>query len=309
LGYRRRFWPHFFFHITDVQNAASILASGRLLCRHRALSTRQMVSENASAEILGQTAPWLFDYVRLYFRPRTPTFYRNEGIRPIGYRELDAHCPVPVALLFDAKDIAGRSEVGFSDGNLASSAALRGADVRFLRGLDFHDIYHEGQMPENDKPRLTARRQAEIIVPGELGIDALKYVVTRSNPERQTLLTLLHERGAAVMQEAVAVDAGLFHGLWTYVERVTLLGREVRLVFNPDTETPGPFAAVFDWSDPASGASTRTTGSLRGLGNVAIPVPTDYENRAVRLSLSLDGCLAFTGVLEPLPSMTIITRQ
>jgi hypothetical protein len=308
LGYTRRFWPRFFFHVTDVHNAASILASGRLVCRNRAQSTRLMVSDNASAEILGQTAPWLFDYVRLYFRPRTPTFFRNEGIRPYGSRDLDAHCPMPVALLFDARDIAGRAGVQFSNGNLASPSALRGEGVTFLRGLDFRDIYHEGPMAESEKPRLTSRRQAEVIVPGELGLGALRFVVTRSDPERQTLLTLLRDRGVATPVD-ITVDPGLFHGQWTYIERVALIERQVRLVFNPDTRTPGPFATDLDWSDPAAGGPVRTTGSLRGLGNVAVSVPPGYENRAVRLTVSLDDCLAFSGTLEPLPSATIIARH
>ena len=194
LGRQRRIWPQFFFHVTDVQNAASILAAGRLLCRTRLLSERSMVSDNASGEILDRTPSWLFDFVRLYFRPRTPTFYRNEGIRPFGYRQLDAHCPMPIALLFDAKAVAGESGVRFSDGNLASATASLGEDVEFLRLLDFQEIYHAGPMAPEATGRITARRGAEIIVPGELALDALRYVVARSPAERQTLLTLLQAR-------------------------------------------------------------------------------------------------------------------
>jgi hypothetical protein len=108
LGNRRRRWPRFFFHITDVRYAASILADALLVSRAQASSEQEMVVGNASPDVLDQTPSWVFDYVRLYFRPRTPTFYRNEGIRPPGYRQMGASFPVPVAFMFDAKDVAGR---------------------------------------------------------------------------------------------------------------------------------------------------------------------------------------------------------
>ena len=75
LGYGRRFWPRFFFHVTNIENAASILRNGRLLSRPRALAEQCMVTDNASAEVLEESEPWLFDHARLYFRPRTPTFW------------------------------------------------------------------------------------------------------------------------------------------------------------------------------------------------------------------------------------------
>lgn len=308
LGYRRRRWPRFFFHITDVRLATSILADARLLCRARASSSQEMAVGNASPDVLERTPSWVFDYVRLYFRPRTPTFYRNEGIRPPGYRQMGAHCPVPVAFLFDAKDIAGRAGVRFSDGNLASSSAMHGEDAQFLHSLDFRDIYHDGAMGLDNRSRLTSRRQAEIIVPGELGLEALIHIATRSPAERQTLMTLLQKEdvSSAVAPEMIIVDSGLFFCEWTYIDSVALLGSTIRCLFNPDSQTPGPFTAVFEWSDPAGGTSMRTTHSLRALGNVTVPVPGAFEGNAVRLTIRLDDALAFSGTLEPLPSGTML---
>jgi hypothetical protein len=308
LGRPRQFWPRFFFHVTDVQNAASIFACGRLLCRNRARSEQRMATKTASADILGQTSPWLFDFVRLYFRPRTPTFYRNEGIRPIGFRDLDAHCPVPIALLFDAKDVAGRAGVQFSDGNLAGRLAARGEDARFLCGLDFREIYHEGTMPGAEKARLTARRQAEIIVPGELDLEALRFVVTRSTAERQTLLTLLGDMAVAALPQIV-VAPSLFHGRWTYVEQASLSRNVVHFLFNPDAQNPMVFHARSTWADPVSGASLQTNERLRALGNVNVPVPGQFHDRPLRLTVHLDDALAFAGVLEPLPTTAMISPR
>jgi hypothetical protein len=308
LGYRRRQWPRFFYHVTDVRYAASILEQARLLCRARAPSQQQMTAGNASPDVLDQTPSWVFDYVRLYFRPRTPTFYRNEGIRPPDHRQMGAHCPVPVAFMFDAKDVAGRAGVRFSDRNLASPSAMHGDDANFLHSLNFRDIYHDGPMGLEDRSRLTSRRQAEIIVPGELGLDALVRVATRSPAERQTLLSLLEKgRGSsAAAPEMITVDSGLFFCKWTYIESVALLGSTIRCLFNPDSQMSLPLAAVFEWSDSAGNTSTRTTHSLRALGNVTVPVPGEFQGRAVRLSIWLDDALAFSGTLESLPSGTML---
>jgi hypothetical protein len=306
LGRQRQFWPRFFFHITEVQNAAAILASGRLVCRARALAEQRMISDNASAEILSQSPPWLFDFVRLYFRPRTPTFYRNEGIRPRGLRDLDAHCPMPVAFMFDSISIAGRTGVQFSDGNLANHASRHGQDISFLRSLNFRDIYHEGRMDPLDNSRLTSRRQAEVIVPGELGFESLRHVATRSEAERETLLTLLQDSGEIIAPPEISVDPAVFFGTWTYVERATHMGGDVRFLFNPDTPNAVLFDAEFEWSDPPQETSTRTASSIRALGHVTVPIPACFQGRAVRLKVHLDGALAFFAMLAPIPSATII---
>ena len=308
LGYRRARWPRYFFHITDVQNAAAILAEGRLYCRRQAAAAQRIVVDNASAEILDQSAPWLFDYVRLYFRPLTPTFYRNEGIRPPAFRQLGAHCPVPIALLFDAKGIAGQAGVRFSDSNLASASARHGDDEAFLRALDFQEIYHNQPIRPEDRSRIISRRQAEIIVPGDLGLEALRLVAVRSPAERLTLLTLLEQRlGSGVLtSDMVIVEPSLFFCEWTYVEEVVLPGDTVRFLFNPYSETPGPFAAQIDWIDVASGAALQTTGSMRCLGHLSVPVPDGLQGRPIRLTVRLDHALAFAGVLAPVPAVTLI---
>jgi hypothetical protein len=308
LGYRRAHWPRFFFHITGVQNASSILTDGRIYCRRQAVTAQRMVVDNASADILDQSSPWITEYVRLYFRPRTPTFYRNEGIRPPTYRKLGAHCPVPVALLFDAKEIAGRAGVRFSDGNLASAAARHGDDAAFLRTLNFPEIYHVGPIGPVDRSRITSRRQAEITVPGELGLEALRLVAARSPAERLTLLTLLkQQQGSTIVQpDMVIVEPSLFFCEWTYIEEVTLASDTVRLLFNPYSETPGPFSAEIDWIDSASGTSMTTTGSMRCLGHVTVPVPDRFRGRPVHVTVRLDRALAFSGPLAPVPSATLI---
>ncbi|MCK4449304.1 MAG: DUF4433 domain-containing protein, partial [Anaerolineae bacterium] len=72
-------WPRYVYHFTDVRNAASIIQSGHLYSRAGAERRNLMKIDNASPQIIQQTRPEHLEYVRLYFRPRTPTQYRNEG--------------------------------------------------------------------------------------------------------------------------------------------------------------------------------------------------------------------------------------
>ena len=103
LGTARRWWPDYVFHFTDLQNAVSILKTGALFSRVETQNLGLMDTDNASQEILGSTDNEYKDYVRLYFRPKTPTQFHNEGFRPINQRWQGAHCPVPIYFLFDSR--------------------------------------------------------------------------------------------------------------------------------------------------------------------------------------------------------------
>lgn len=123
LDQARRVWPHYLFHVTDARNVPSIAVAEKLLCRSVAVASGVLRTDSASSEIIAQTSARYRNEVRLYFRPRAPTFYHNEGIRPQGARYKDAHCPMPVVMLFAAKQILGSLDTRFSDGSLASGRA------------------------------------------------------------------------------------------------------------------------------------------------------------------------------------------
>ena len=80
----RRFWPRWLFRSDHVENAAAILNSGRLLSRAAAEDGDLIRTDSGSQQYVGQLSSPHRNLVRLYFRPRTPTQYANEGIRPRG---------------------------------------------------------------------------------------------------------------------------------------------------------------------------------------------------------------------------------
>ena len=307
---RQREWPRFFFHVTDASNVVSILRDRELLCRDVVHATGRMQNDNASAEVLEGTHPAHFEAVRLYFRPRTPTFWHNEGICPRGrctkYR---AHCPMPVALLFDSADVAGRLGVSFSDGNLASSATRVGSDLTFLRSLSFNEIYHDQPLPAADKARIQAARQAEIMVPNGLPLIAVRRVVSRSHAERQTLLTSLDDAGVELplSSDMIVADYRCFHGHRTYVERVAHDGERLIVAFNQLTETPGPYTADLVATQVDSGETSTKSFSIRADTTLRCELPRQFWHQTLRIDLYLDQYRAFSGVVNPVSPMSLLS--
>lgn len=75
------FIAQFAYHYTDIHNAINILKEGKLYSRNLAIEKGLMVNDNASEEVISNTRSSVFDCVRLYFRPKTPTQYYNEGYK------------------------------------------------------------------------------------------------------------------------------------------------------------------------------------------------------------------------------------
>ncbi len=251
----RKWWPKFVFHYTDIRNAVETLKSNKLICRQTLEDKRRMLVDNASPAVIQNTGNSVKEYVRLYFRPKTPTQYSNEGIRPFQMLKYGAHCPVPVFFLFDSAEILTRVGSCFSDGNLASSQYRFGNDAGFLRALPFNKIYHTGYFDTHQNNDLIFHRNAEVIVPKELDLSALRYILCRSPAERDSFLHLLPTRVWDNWYKKIFVEGRLvlFERRWTFVERVDLSEKGVTFHFSPDTKTPGPFKLYFELIDTNNG--------------------------------------------------------
>lgn len=242
LGTARRWWPDYVFHYTDIQNAVSILKTGALFSRVEAQKLGLMDTDNASQEILGTTNNEWKDYVRLYFRPRTPTQFRNEGFRPVGQRWQGAHCPVPVYFLFDSKSVLSHADSQFTDGNLASGP-MAFSDAADLEQIPFMHVYHDSSIPDDLKSKIIFHRNAEVVVPKQMDLGALRYIVCRSQAEYETLLHLLPTSTARRWRRNIIKDnkTRLFFKRWAYVQSVELSNSQMVFHFNEFPQYTGPF--------------------------------------------------------------------
>lgn len=299
LGTARRWWPDYLFHYTDIDNALSIIRQGALFSRNEAQRRGLMATDNASPDIIDNTNAEWKDYVRLYFRPKTPTQYRNEGFRPIENRYQNAHCPLPIYFIFDSKEILTLPDCRFSDGNLAAANPNVFSAAADLEKMPFEHIYHEGSIPNVTRSQITFHKNAEVIVPTQLGLSALRYIVCRSQAEYETFLHLLPRSARAHWRNNIRIDnhrTRLFFKRWAYVESVELNSSHIAFHFNKFPEHPAPFHASASIADTLSGKqfplveqalTANATLSLR-LSDAA-PL-FDYFAR-----LTLDGQIAYAG--------------
>jgi len=297
-------WPRYVFHFAPIENAVRILDDNELRCRNLLEDSGSTFRDAASPEIIATTDHDVKNFVRLYFRPRTPTQFHNEGIRPRDkLTSLNAHCPVPIFFLFKSADILTRLDCHFTDGNPARRRAIYGNDTTFLKNLPFKKIYHTGSLgPDSpEKDAIIFHRNAEVIIPERLDLSALSLLACRSPAEKDTFLNLLPEAVRKKYQNRIQVAPVQLHEKkWTFVEQVTLDQEYIVVRFSPDTLTPGPFLAQFELYNLETGKSDIQ--QIRNFNVRAEPNPFGIE-LTLRPShylfrITLDGNLAYQNTFQ-----------
>ncbi|NLD73267.1 MAG: DUF4433 domain-containing protein [Chloroflexi bacterium] len=275
---------------------SSILRSGRLLCRSEAASRGELLVSSGSQVELSRTAASVKQRVRLYFRPKTPTQYHAEGIKSAfalqRSRYPDAHCPVPVFLLFDAADVLTRSGTMFSDGGLNTTDPIFYSTAAELAAMPWRLIYHVGSFDSARDRSILHHRQAEVVIPHELDLEALKLIVCRSEAEKDTLLHLMGPNLSRQYHKRVVATGrlSLHERTHTFVDKAVLSSDAAVFRFSPDTKSPGPFDARFI----IEGQNTVHETSHRILANRSLRV-TFQPLSSYSITLLLDGHLAYAG--------------
>jgi ssDNA thymidine ADP-ribosyltransferase, DarT len=303
LGPARRWWPNFLFRFDDIEAVGSILKSGHLLSRHEAESRELLMRDCASPEIIAATAEEHQRCARLYFRPLTPMQFTIEGVRP-PRSIVRAHCPVPVLLLFDSMEVLGREATRFSDGNLAAGDSKTGSDADFFETIPFDLVYHNDWMPLDKKSKITRHRHAEAIVPTELDLDPVKFVVCRSQAERETLLYLLDAPTRDRWSAITITKHNLHWRTWNFVEEVSFDGQRLTFRFNRSYTAAGPFRATCSIDGMESGERyTWEEDDFEIAESGILQFKVEQPEDRLRAELRFDGALVYqselTVVSEP----------
>ena len=97
---------------------------------------------------------------RFYYKEKTPTLYRNEGIKVSNSRP---HVPIPVYLLFD-EELLYLDNTVFTDCNAGSTYCNFGKSGEFFENMGWDVIFHRGPMYEDDdRMYITRKRNAELL--------------------------------------------------------------------------------------------------------------------------------------------------
>ena len=299
----RKYWPHWLFRSDHVENAALILNSGKVVSRAVAESNSLIVKDAGSPQHINELALEHRNYVRLYFRPRTPTQYANEGIRPKSEIEYAAHMPVPIFLLFSVSLLTERG-VRFSRGRL-----MRGTDIgetaEFLREINFSEVYHDsavGRLGESQRrSNILNARHSEVLVKDELPLTHLKHIVCRSASERETFLNLLEAKVRSKWISRIHVDEGqrrLFYKRGIFVEGADLSHKKSRLFFytNIGDAMRGPFNLHIAWTSNKSLREYTYPEFVVSKDPLVIRLPK--KSSRYRLRITLNGDLAYFGVFD-----------
>lgn len=313
-GFRARsksrvsWWTEFAYHYTDVRNAANIISERCLYCRETALTKGLMINDNANQEVISQSES-AHRWVRLYFRPRTPTQYRNEGIRPRAFRG-SGHCPVPVFFFFDLDCILRAEGSQFTPGGMNKKyempAIYSRPDELDSNLMPAREIYHYGAYNPEREGHIKDRRHAEILLPEPVDLDeCLKWIVCRSPAEREALLCLIGSKNRKRYERLIRVGKGdLFERRWPYVESVDVShtkskdGTDVtRIAFHffPESQQRSIFDYTARIKDLETGKNYSLTEKYDHGGNRPLLLYVRDVIKEIRVELLLEGDLAFAG--------------
>ena len=303
----RNWWVDYLFHFTDIKNAVNVLNQGFLFSRQEAIDKNLLIDDIASSQIIRQTKRTFTDHVRFYFRPLTPTAYQNEGFRPLNQLYQDAHCPVPVYLLFNLREVLARNDSKFSNGSLARHQHdIFDSPDEFVR-LPFEDIYHNSAWGHEDPSRqgeIKNRRHAEVIVPKAISLNYLEFIVCRSQAEYATLYNLL---STSVWQHwkpkiAVSKRRQLFNNAWLYAKECTLESKGTKVQFNSPNQQRffGPFNVRVDITDKTTSHTYyyehRYTDVVAEMPNLQLSLDlSDINSVNYTARVTVDGKLAYLG--------------
>ena len=209
--------------------------------------------------------------------------------------------PVPVYLLFSSS-LLQEQGVKFSPGRLTKKSQL-GQSARVLADMDFKAIFHDrsvGVQGTHGRSDVLFSRLAEVLVQDRLSFDHLKFIVCRSEPERDPLLLLLNETARKKWIRKVVVDEGhrrLFFKQTTFVKSVYLSQHEARFAFYHDIaqDMRGPFNFRVEWTSRGQSWARHYLDFMIQSQPEVIPVPRGANPGNYGIRLTLDGETAYIG--------------
>lgn len=292
-GGSRRWWPNFVYHTTSLENAVSVLIDEKIYSRNEVLQRARLKCDIADTAVINGTDDKWKAYSRFYLRPKTPTLYINEGVKPWNEIRNNAHCAVPISFLFNSKKILTRDDCIFSDGNLGSGSVRTGNDAQFFLDLPFDKIFHSS--PHNDRA-ITFHRNAEVVIPNSIDLAALEYITCRSEAEKETLMELLGYATMMKWKDKIGVSSyAVFNEEWNFIRAVKWTGTTIVIKFNEQrSKARGPFR--FSWEIvqvwDASQSATYNEDNYTLPNDLEI-VLNSYSNKSIKIWIKLDTNLVY----------------
>lgn len=289
----RRNWPARLFRHEPLESALAVINSGLLKSRNGAAG--HIAHDVAPDDIIGANE-LAHDYVRLYFRPRTPTQWNIEGIREPSDFYHGKHAPVLFMFLFNAKKILTTPGVMFSDGNMQSGASQTSDNDANFAALDFASIYHEGPIPADQRDHVRRSRCAEVLCANPLVLNGnLEAVICRSDAERRLLLNELGPNFDNGDRVRVFKEPGIFNADFAFVESADLTEEGLLVRFHPPNRGAREGRVQVTITSASSNRLMKRWDQSLDLGK-RWQFKADLEDGSYRIEILLRDCLAFRAV-------------
>jgi ssDNA thymidine ADP-ribosyltransferase, DarT len=157
-----------FYHMTSFENLYSILKEGKFYPREKSRMVTDMISIIPKTEnTLFESDTYVQNFVRLYFRPKTPTFWHFESYGKMVLIKLS-----PKLLSLEGAKIS-RGRAGREDSILGSPK-----DNTFLDQVDFNLLF-KSSAPPSDKVEKNMRH-TELLIPNNLPISFVDTIIFKS---------------------------------------------------------------------------------------------------------------------------------
>lgn len=200
-----------FIHTTTFENFIGIMHDKYLYSRNKINELNKKNIDIANEDVIKNTSNDIKKMVRFYWRSKTPTNYTNEGIKPErilineGY---SAHSPIPVVLIFDVS-IAFMKNVRFSDGNCGSHNCSITDNITTITDFNWDYVFHNQETYDR---KILYNRQAELLLPNQIGTDSIIKIVFRSKCDKENAEKLLGK------DERFCIDDTYFCNNFLYVK-------------------------------------------------------------------------------------------
>lgn len=274
----RFWWPYFLFHFTDMNTVVNTLIG------------EELQSPFASGEDFNSR--W-DKFVKLYFRPRTPDLFHVEGFRSGLSAPVENYAPIPIYLLFDLEAVILDQNARFADGDPEKTKKTY-KTPSYFRDMPFEQIYHDSWFMPDEKEEIMRYREAQVLMPNRIGLEALQLIWVRSPAEYETLRQMMPPAIWHKWRDKITArtDYHLFNNKRTYVHYVALEQKQARLTFNPCQYDCQPFMASAEIEYADGEIVTWQDDEFIANKDLLIKLP---RKEAYTLTFKLGGDIAYKG--------------
>lgn len=209
-----------FIHSTNFDNFIKIIKSKELCSRDYLLKNGISFNDIANQNIVTQQEN-LRKYVRFYFRCKTPTYYRNEGIKSeksLNKENNKAHSAIPVILIFNA-EIAKNDNCRYKAQNRMNEQCKN--SIFLLREYWDYIFQNDSISFINKNYKQFAKyKMAEFLYPEKISTNYIVKIIFRSICDKERAIQILGDNPLFEVNDSYFCNNYLYPKEYSYKDNI-----------------------------------------------------------------------------------------